>query len=467
MPLTEHQSRCLRTPSLERRWAGLGPDTPAAVLAALIKDDLRGRFERGERAAVAEYLARFPRLRDDAERVVSLAYEEYCLLEECGERPEPGEFCDRYLPWRESLASQLRYHRLLSQVAPRSRPAAGYPEPGARFGGFLIESVLGRGGMARVYLARDQELGGRLVALKISPDRGPEPAVLGRLDHASVMPALSVTREAATGLRVLCMPYRLGRPLDEVIRRVEFAGRPRDAGALWRASAEGGACARGPGWDGFPDSGCYADAAAWVGLALAGALEHVHRRGFLHSDVKPANVLLAVHEGPQLLDFGLARAPGSAERAGEMLYGGTPPYMAPEQLEAFLAPELWKAVGAAADLYGLGRLLEELMTGLAPEPHDPTLPLPRAIRALLERRSAPPAWRLAGGPQVPEALGAIVARCLAYQPSERYRDARCLAEDLRGYLDRRPGGGVLGPRGGRDRERVMRRGQWGRPRPGA
>ncbi len=442
---------------------GLGPEGSPASLAALITADLRSRYARGERPAVADYLERFPQLRDDRGRVVSLVYEEYCLREEQGERLDPDQFCDGYAPWRDSLASQLRHHRLLNRVKPPVPPAVSYPEPGERFGGFRIDSVLGLGGTSRVYLARDEELGGRLVVLKISPDRGPEPSVLGRLHHAYIMPALSVTREAATGLRALCMPYRPGLPLDEVIRRVRPAGRPRGARVLCRASNPGGASPSGPGWDGFPDGGCYADAAAWVALCLARALEYVHSRGILHGDIKPANVLLTLHDGPQLLDFGLARAPDSVERTDTSLYGGTLPYMAPEQLEAFLAPDLWKAVGAAADLYGLGLLLDELLTGRPPDLPDPTMPLARAVRALLERRAAPPPSRNAPGPQVPEALGAIVARCLAFLPSDRHPDARSLVEDLGRYLDPRPSrGSPSWSRGEARRARGSRGGRAGR-----
>ncbi len=475
MPETVHRFRF--DPSSERRWAELDPDASPAMLATLIKADLRSRYARGERPAAANYLEWFPQLRDDRDRVVSLAYEEYCLREERGERLDPGQFCGRYPTWRDSLASQLRYHLLLSQMPPSVLTAVRFPEPGERFGGFRLDSILGLGGTARVYLARDEELGGRLVVLKISPARGLEPAVLGLLDHRYIMPALSVTREVAMGLRALCMPFWPGLPLDEVIRRVDPVSRPCGARVLWRALGPVGAGASRPGWDGFPNRGCYADAAAWVALGLAQALEYVHSRGILHGDIKPANVLLTLHHGPQLLDFGLARAPDSVEGADIKLYGGTLPYMSPEQLEAFLSssPSLWKAVGAPADLYGLGLLLDELLTGRSPDLPDPTLPLPRAIRALLGRRAAPPPSRIAFGPSMPETLGRIVARCLAFLPSDRYPDARSLVEDLRRYLDRRPAAGAASWSRGdeyrirRDeyRIRLVRRVQWGRSRSAA
>jgi tetratricopeptide (TPR) repeat protein len=112
--------------------------------------------------------------------------------------------------------------------------------------------------------------------------------------------------------------------------------------------------------------------------------------------------------------------------------------MAPEQLHAFLDPARWDAVAAPADLYSLGLLLRELLTGQAPETPDPPPPLPRVIQTLLDRRAeyGPDLRRL--NPRVPHALEAIAGRCLAYSQAERYQTAGDLADDLRRFLDRRP-----------------------------
>jgi serine/threonine protein kinase len=227
-----------------------------------------------------------------------------------------------------------------------------------------------------------------------------------------------------------------------------------------------GADPSGPGWEGFPDGGSYPDAAAWVALSLARALEYVHSEGILHGDIKPANVLLTLRNGPQLLDFGMSRAPVSGAGTDVALCGGTLPYMAPEQLEAFLAPDLWKHVGAAADLYGLGLLLAELLTGRSPDVPHPTTPLPRVVRTLLDWKAAPP--RIAFELRVPKPLGAIVTRCLAFLPSDRYPDARSLVEDLQRYLDRRPARRAPSWRRKENHpRRIMQRGGWGRSRSAA
>ena len=430
-------------PVLERHWGQHEPTGSVSVLAALVKADLRCRFARGERPAVADYLERFPALRDQKDRVVSLIYEEFCLLEEGGERLDAAQFCARYEPWRDSLESQLGYHRLLSQAAGTAPPKPRFPEPGDYFEEFHLHSKLGEGGAGRVYRASDKSLGGREVALKVSLDRGQEPSILARLNHAHIMPVLSVVFQSETNLRGLCMPYRAGLPLDELIRKIGPDGPPATARALWEAIApsvvsDSFTSEPRPGWAGFPIRGTYSEAVAWIGAILADALADAHAKEILHRDVKPANVLLTLRDGPQLLDFNLAHDPHSTGQAEAALRGGTLLFMAPEQLEAFLDPARWDQVKASADLYSLGLLLRELLTGETPDAPDPTLPLPRAIGDLLDRRRDAKVGVRDRNPLVPHALEAIVVRCLAPAPADRYPSAKALAVDLQHFLDRRP-----------------------------
>jgi serine/threonine protein kinase len=430
-------------PDLGALWGEQGPGESIGVLAALVKADLGQRFARGERPEAAEYLERFPALRGDSDRVLSLVYEEYCLREERGDRPDTAAFCARYAPWQDSLASQLNYHRMISRVIGPPPAPPKYPAPGDLFAQFRIGRELGRGGSARVYLARDELLGGREVVLKVSTDRGKEPAILGRLEHPRIVAVHVLVKQPETGLRGLCMPYRPGLPVDQVIRRVHARPRPRGARALWdalRAPGDGdGPAPGGPGWDGFPARGTYAEGVAWVLATLADALAYAHARKVYHRDVKPANVLLTYRDGPQLLDFNLSHDPETAgEQAEAALRGGTLPYMAPSQLEAFLVPSCWERVQAPADLYALGLLARELLTGQGPDTPEPSVPLERAIRGLLARRAGLQAGLRRHDPGIPHALEAIVARCLAFDPADRYPDAAALAEDLRRFLARRP-----------------------------
>lgn len=451
-------------PNLRHLWSSQEGADSIEVLAALVKADLGCRYARGERPAVSDYLAQYPELQDHSEKVLSLVYEEYCLREERGERPDTEEFCERYAPWKDSLVSQLRYHRVLSQVVGPPTALPRFPKPGDLFATFRICGELGRGGAARVFLAREELLGNREVALKVSLDRGSEPSILGRLEHPNIVAVLSTGTDADSKLRFLCMPYRPGLPLDEVIRRIgrTHPSRPESARSLQEALAPTtpltppvesdlasatlavgedpapGTCDESSAWVGFPDKGHYADGVAWVALTLARALHYAHGKKVYHRDVKPANILLTQRDGPQLLDFNLSHDPHSAEQAEAALRGGTLPYMAPEQLQAFLNPTLWNDVCGPSDIYSLGLVMFELLTGQAPENPDPTVPLPRAILGLLDRRRSFQPTVRSLNPGISHSLEAIVDRCLVFEPSERYANAGQLSEDLERYLARRP-----------------------------
>ena len=118
----------------------------------MIKKDLQCRFERGQNPAVADYLDRFPALLGADSRVISLIYEEFCLLEERGSSPDVEAFCNRYPAWKDSLASQLRYHQIISQAAGLRTASPRFPEPGEHFEEYELVSLMGRGGSSRVFL---------------------------------------------------------------------------------------------------------------------------------------------------------------------------------------------------------------------------------------------------------------------------------------------------------------------------
>ena len=225
---------------LDRLWAeqkGLNdPEAgdPIVMLAELVRTDLRCRFARGQTPTVSGYLERFPELEDADSRVLSLIYEEFCLVEERGGRVDVDAISGRYPRWKESLVSQLQYHHLFSQAAGVRPKPTPFPDAGDTFEEFQLVSLLGRGGTSRVFLARDLSLGGKQVVLKVSLDRGREPQAQGALDHPHIVPVNSVVF-GDEGMRGLSMPYRAGLPLDEVIRRVNPASNPARAMALWEA----------------------------------------------------------------------------------------------------------------------------------------------------------------------------------------------------------------------------------------
>jgi serine/threonine protein kinase len=438
-----------------RSGAAGAADDSVSVLVELVKADLRRRFDAGQRPTAAEYLERFPELACEDDPALSIVYEEFCLCEECDGAGDVESFCERYPDWKSSLASQLQCHRMISQAAGGKSALPKFPKAGEDFEEFQLLSRLGKGGTSRVFLARDISLGGKHVALKVTVDRGEEPKIQGALDHPHIVPVNSVTYQTETRLCGLSMPYQPGLPLDEIIKRVKPSRRPCRSLTLWSILVDGSseklgagselipsggaqAFPGGDGWRGFPARGTYSEGAAWIAMVLAHALHYAHARRIYHRDVKPANVLLTVNHGPQLLDFNLAESPHSADKACAALRGGTLPYMAPEQIEAFLNRDRWASVGAAADIYSLGLVLRELLTGQLPDLPKKGVPAPRAMREFLERRRFFDVSVRRFNPAIPPSLEAIVAKCLALAPTDRYQDAESLAKDLERFLNHQP-----------------------------
>jgi predicted Ser/Thr protein kinase len=273
--------------------------------------------------------------------------------------------------------------------------AEGAAEGGVRATGlfadrFVIEALAGRGGMGVVYRARDRHTGG-LVALKLLTLDGDaqlerfrrEARVLASLRHPAIVGHVDDGRTPAGDLYI-AMEWIEGEPLNELMKRGPLA--MTDAVALVRRVAE--------------------------------ALGTAHAAGVVHRDIKPANLFLRAGrlEEVVVLDFGLARAASgepTLTRTGAVL--GTPAYMAPEQASG------QRDVDARTDVFALGCLLYELVTGVAPFRADTFVAT--LARVLLED---PAPLRLLA-PRAPVDLEALVARMLEKMPAERPQDGASLA----------------------------------------
>jgi hypothetical protein len=283
-------------------------------------------------------------------------------------------------------------------AATLSQPPSAAPPPAAPvLPGYELLGELGRGGMGVVYQARQVALN-RVVALKM---------ILAG-SHASAADVQRFRREAEA-------VARLQHPNIVQIHEVgEQNGLPYFA---LEYCPGGNLAARLDGTPWEP-----ARAAALV-ETLARAMAAAHERRVVHRDLKPGNVLLAADGTPKITDFGLAKtldATTGPTQSGAIL--GTPEYMAPEQ-----AGGAGKLVGPAADVYALGAILYELLTGRPP--FKASTPLDTVLQVISEE-PVPPS-RL--NRQVPRDLETMTLKCLQKDPAKRYATAADLAEDLRRF----------------------------------
>lgn len=451
----------------------LGSDERAAegLVGRLIR-----RWRCGATPRARSALDRHPELTQHPALVLDLAYEEFCLRRERGEPVRASSFCDQFPALRSSLQRMLAVHDLLdAQFDPeRHEPPVIWPSGGESYLGFHLIEELGRGGLARVYLAVQPEVGCRPVALKISPHETGEAELLGRLSHDHIVPVYSRHADPGTGMTAVCMPYLGRKTLHDVLERIAAGKRrPQTASAILKhvhsdAMLDADSQFRLPvaAHHGEPlvPSMPYLDAVARIGWQLAEALAYSHEQGILHLDLKPSNILLTPRGIPLLLDFNLA----CDVHARRVLVGGTVPYMAPEALDALLAPPAARPAvpDNRSDLYSLGVILFQLATGRLPEhaaDHDPTRDDPtrdnRPERGTQDQRTPDAergAWRGTGGlstspvgaprprpprtspdPRLDPRFWCILRRCLEPRPQDRVSTARELAADLRKFVEQR------------------------------
>jgi serine/threonine protein kinase/Flp pilus assembly protein TadD len=420
--------------------SGAAPDPPAEPEAAAraLASTIKARWRRGEPPDASAALAQHHELSPFTSLVLDLAYEAYCQRREAGEILDPEEYCGEFPAVRSSLRDLLQMHQHLEQNPHLLREAERWqtipwPHEGETFLNFALRRELGRGAFARVFLAAQTDLGGRLVALKVSLLGAGEAGTLGRLDHPNIVHVYSVQQDPATGLTAICMAYEGRATLDDV-RELAFAGpgRPGPAALIREAIAvatppEPVPAALAP--DRALRRGTYLDGILHLAAQLADALAYMHARGIQHGDLKPSNVLLRPDGRPMLLDFNLAH--DRQEAAG--FRGGTLPYMAPERLRHTILKEGPEPADLEdrADVFSLGVILYELLTGRGPfGPDPPGLPEEPLARLLLDRQQRGPRPLAEACPAADRSLCRLLQRCLALDPRQR-PSAVTLAGQLR------------------------------------
>jgi serine/threonine-protein kinase len=268
--------------------------------------------------------------------------------------------------------------------------------------GYDVQAVLGRGGVGVVFRARDLTLK-RLVALKMllaGPYAGP--LELGRF------------RREAEAVAALRHPH-----IVQVYEVGDLAGQPY----FTMEYVEGGSLSQHLEAAPLPPR-----RAAELLAQLASAVQFAHQSGIIHRDLKPANILIAADGTPKITDFGLARPmEGVPEFTLSGVRLGTPSYMAPEQ-----ALGMTSAVGPAADVYALGGVLYETLTGRPPFIGESVMATELKV---IGEEPTPPSRH---NPHVPRDLATICLKCLQKNPARRYASAQDLADDLHRFLDGKP-----------------------------
>jgi serine/threonine protein kinase len=269
--------------------------------------------------------------------------------------------------------------------------------PGARVAGYVLERLVGVGGMAAVYQARDERLG-RVVALKLlAGDEAVrirfvrEARAVAAVDHPHIIPVYAAGE--SDGMQFIAMRFVPGDTLQGVIRTNGWLSPRRAVGFI---------------------------------SPVASALDAAHAAGLVHRDVKPGNILVDARRGgpehPYLTDFGIARAmlsAGTLTVAGQFL--GTPDYAAPEQVSG-------QPVDGRADQYALGCVAFEVLSGAVPFKRE----LPIAV--LYAHLSTPPPRLTLIRPDLPPAVDDVLARAMAKNPDDRYPSCADFADALRESL---------------------------------
>ncbi|MDX1947988.1 MAG: protein kinase [Pirellulaceae bacterium] len=409
------------------------------VLVELIKADLEQRSVRGRPKSLDEYLAQHPELLADGEPPCDLIYEEFHLRRAAGQPVSIQDYCRRYPRSAEALRrlAGTSGATISTQLVSPTRRLDGFVA-GKRLDDFDLLVELGKGAFGSVFLARQISMQ-RLVALKVSADRGNEPQTLAQLDHPNIVRVFDQRRLPSERVRLLYMQFAPGGTLAEVAHQVRATPPAARSGAILIACVAAGQLKAGfPGDEDAPwrrrvAASTWPETVCRLGLQLAQALDYAHKQGILHRDVKPANILLSGEGSPKLADFNISFASQLEGATPAAYFGGSMAYMSPEQLEA-CNPEhsrLPDDLDGRSDLYALGVVLWELLYGQRPYADVEEVSWTATLAAMASRRRAHQPTSPGPPPDAVAArLDAVLRKVLSPDVSRRHADGAALARDL-------------------------------------
>ncbi len=400
----------------------------SSILIEMLRVWMEHRWRAGHPVSVLDCLGEFPNESFSDEELESLRFEEQRL----------GQTVEK-----------------TSGTKSKGWSIEALPNVGEMWDEFELLGILGVGAFAKVYLARQQGLAGRLVALKLTFRQTHESHWLATLQHSAIVPIYST--HCFDDVYGICMPFLGNTTLADLLHDTPRSA-TLDKSNWWskskRKSVDGGgallstilqrqgqiktivktveACDQvvlhsNVGLSQAPVhslasqnlSQCdHVDSICWIGLQLADALSYAHRNGLIHSDIKPANVLVAFDGQPRLLDFNVSyNITGDGIVRTDVPLGGTIPYMSPEHRRALNRPGV---VDARSDVYSLGVVLFEMLTGRLPQPSADA--------------ANPRQWNASISP----AMSAIIRKCLEADPCARYQSADALRDDLTSQFHHEP-----------------------------
>lgn len=426
-------------PNLAPFVVALPTEIRSLALVELIKVDLEHRWDDRRAPKLLEaYLLDFPELCADGVPC-DLIYEEYHIRKQLGDSVDAQDYFERF----PAHASELG--RLLGLEGPHVTTTIVTGERlqqvkvGEEIDDFALLTELGKGAFASVYLARQKSMQ-RIVALKISDDKGNEPQTLAQLDHPHIVRVYDQRQLPERRLRLLYMQHISGGTLEGVRNYASRLPATSLSGKSYLAAVDEALDKKG---ESPPSSSSvrhklqhanWPQVICWLGARLSSALAYAHNIGVLHRDIKPANVLVAADGSPKLADFNISFSSKLEGASPAAYFGGSLAYMSPEQLEACDPRHERQAedLDGRSDIYSLGIMLWELLTGERPFRDEMQANWSRQLTEMTARRRAgvSEAARSRLPANCPPGLEPALLRCLSPNVKDRFASAGELARAL-------------------------------------